>query len=96
MSSAENVSIEQQKQCSRCFENKIVDNFHKDKKSSDGYGRMCKLCRKLFRKNHYENNKNKELEQMKNWRENNPDYFKKWLSEHPNYYKEWQMQRQQN
>ena len=45
------------KKCSDCAEIKTVTEFNKNKAKKDGYGSKCRECMKIYRKNHYEANK---------------------------------------
>jgi hypothetical protein len=75
--------------CSKCHENQALQNYYIDRKSRDGHRGSCKSCDKITRHEKYEENKNKELNQMKVWRRNNPCYFEEWRNEHPDYFKNW-------
>ena len=59
------------KKCSKCKLDKSINDFHKDKKSQDGYSYTCKECTKKRRKNHYKSNKEKTLSVNKKYREQN-------------------------
>ena len=83
--------------CSVCKIEQDINNFHKNKNSSDGYKSNCKECRKQESKDRYLNNleyfetyrkenKDKIIESLTKWRINNPDYRRKYYEE--NYEKE--------
>jgi hypothetical protein len=59
-----------EKKCSKCL---IVRNSTEFSKKRDGLKSSCKLCRKV----EYQNNKDRELGKMKEYRENNPDKIRK-------------------
>lgn len=70
------------KKCSKCLENKNLNEFSKDSKKKDGLKVICKLCHSIYRKEHYQKNKDKVIEQVKLWQINNSDKVseqsKKW------------------
>jgi hypothetical protein len=83
--------------CSVCEVELDINNFHKNKNSSDGYKSKCKECRKIESKDRYLNNleyferyrkenRDKIIESLTEWRKNNPEYRKKYYEE--NYEKE--------
>jgi hypothetical protein len=43
--------------CSKCKQEKPLDQFHKNKKLKDGLSVWCSDCHKLNKKEHYKNNK---------------------------------------
>lgn len=51
----------EQKQCSKCKENKNRDEFHKTKVSKDGLNIWCKECQKNHKKEHYKSYKENYL-----------------------------------
>ena len=53
------------KKCNKCSVDKNIDNFHKDKKTYDGYYSVCKECRKIESKIYYKNNLIKEKKRHK-------------------------------
>ena len=55
------------KRCSKCEEEKPLEEFHKHKRSKDGRRSSCKECQKQWR----ENNKEKRREYNKQYREKN-------------------------
>ena len=61
------------KQCTKCNEVKPHDQFHKDNRTVEGYVSQCKLCWKKYRKEYYENNKEKTRNENKEYRENNKE-----------------------
>lgn len=57
------------KTCSSCVVEKELSSFHKKGK---GYNPMCKECRKVYVKSHYEKNKGSYQARSKAWKSNNP------------------------
>lgn len=57
------------KKCSKCKIEKDRKEFHKDSNQNSGYACKCITCKK----EHYEDNKEKILEQQKKWRAENPE-----------------------
>lgn len=71
-----------QKKCTCCFEMKPVSEFYKCRRAA--YQTKCKVCekkynvknkdqKKLYRRNHYQNNLDKYKTRAKAWRTNNRD-----------------------
>jgi len=54
------------KRCKKCQENKPLNEFYKDKKSSDSLKNDCKECRKKAVKDYTNHNKEKYLSYQKN------------------------------
>lgn len=66
------------KKCSKCKQEKELNNFGIDKKQCDGLNRVCKQCRQSFSKEH-----SKRLyEKNKVWKENNVDKIKEYQKEY--------------
>ena len=59
------------KQCSRCKEVKLLNDFPRDRKQRDGLRASCKDCNKLRQKEYHQNNRDKELQRGKEYRQNN-------------------------
>jgi len=57
-----------EKQCSKCREILPIDNFHKNKSTSDGYAAVCKPCFKIFSSSYKQNNKQAVSEYNKQYR----------------------------
>ena len=70
-------------ECCKCGEIKSVNNFNKSKSKKDGYVVTCKECRQNYVRNHYKNNKEKILNQCKEYRINNKEKEKE---RHTQYY----------
>lgn len=47
------------KTCSKCKQQKNIDEFNKNKSKRDGYSGVCRDCQKLYKQAHYVNNKDK-------------------------------------
>jgi hypothetical protein len=71
--------------CNVCNIDKVLNEFHKNKNSSDGHKSVCKECRKNESKNRYLNNneyfkkyrkenRDKINRKITEWRKNNPNY----------------------
>lgn len=59
------------KTCSKCKIEKPVDCF--DRGTNKGnYASYCKVCRKIYRKEHYLKNKEKYFDNARRYKENNP------------------------
>ena len=63
------------KRCSKCGEWKVAStvNFYKKKDGKYGLNSRCKKCSAEYKKQHYENNKDKILEYKKQYYGNNKD-----------------------
>jgi len=55
------------KKCSRCKKEKLLDNFHKDKSKNLGVASNCKVCKKDYQKEYYDNNKKELVEYQKKY-----------------------------
>jgi len=88
------------KKCSKCKQEKELNNFGIDKKQCDGLNKVCKQCRQSFSKEHskrlYEKNKiwnqnnvDKRKEYLKDWKENNVDKIKEYAKNNVEYSKEY-------
>lgn len=61
------------KVCCTCRVDKPVSEFAKNKSTVDGYSRDCKECHRKTRRKYYENNKNREKDNVIRWRRENCD-----------------------
>lgn len=59
------------KKCNTCKIEKCLDEFNKDKCSSDGLKYSCRDCTKKKYSIYYENNKEKEIKRQTNYQNNN-------------------------
>ena len=74
--------------CSRCGEEKNIENdFTKKKSNKDGYCENCKECTRFYANNHYKFNKdyykNKARENEKKYIKKNREYIINYLKKHP-------------
>lgn len=74
------------KKCSVCGETKDFEFFGKRKNRPDGHRSECKSCQSIYRKRHFEANKEKQLEQGRRWKTENREkvleYSKSYAKEH--------------
>jgi hypothetical protein len=61
------------KKCTKCLKDKDLSDFNKNKTKKQGVASLCKICHSEYRKEHYLKNKDKVLEQVNEYRVNNPD-----------------------
>lgn len=47
------------KKCTDCDQHKELSEFNRNRSRSDGYGSKCRECMKVYRKRHYQDNKNR-------------------------------------
>ncbi|MGB1951962.1 MAG: hypothetical protein ACPHQ9_14405 [Marinobacter sp.] len=59
--------------CTKCCENKPLEDFHNKKSSRDGKYSHCKQCKSSEDKKHYQKNSEKIKESSRRWREKNKD-----------------------
>jgi hypothetical protein len=62
--------------CNECKENLPLDKFTIDKKGKFGRASKCRECRKIKDAKYRKENRKKETERMRNWREKNPNKAK--------------------
>lgn len=62
-----------EKACSKCLEVKSLGEFHKHKRSLYGRAAQCKMCKKEYRANYYQRNREFCLGQAKDYYEKNKD-----------------------
>lgn len=85
------------KVCTKCGEDKSVNEFWKNKRYSDGLQNQCKCCFKISNKKYREDNKDKLKTYYKSYREDNKDkitngakkYYQKNKQTLSNYQKEY-------
>lgn len=63
------------KKCTKCLETKDATEFNKSKSHKGGLSYLCKSCHSEYRKQHYLRNKDKVIEQVKEYKLNNPDKY---------------------
>ena len=61
------------KTCTKCGETKSLDDFHRDKAGAGGRRPDCKECVQEYARRHYEENRDKERERNRRYREENRD-----------------------
>ena len=61
------------KTCTKCGENKALDDFHKRKDSCDGFAHECKRCNSNRNRKWYENNQELAISRAKELRLKNPE-----------------------
>ena len=59
------------KKCNKCFIEKVFTDFYVNNRNKDKFDNTCKDCTKEKNKN----NREKQREAQKKWRENNPEYM---------------------
>lgn len=73
--------------CTKCKEEKSLEEFSKNKSAKDGLKYQCKGCESSRHKQYYEDNPDYNKAASKKWREDNPDYnksaSKKWREDNP-------------
>jgi hypothetical protein len=76
------------KQCSKCKEVKLLNDFPRDRCKRDGLRASCKDCNKLRHKEYRQTNQDKVLEYFKEYRQNNREkraqYQKEYRQKHSN------------
>ena len=76
----------QLKKCSKCGEEKPLEEFYKDKIKKDGRSSYCKICSSQRCKRYYQKNSEVIKNASSNWQKNNRDkrnaWVKKWKDIH--------------
>lgn len=72
------------KTCASCKQEKVSDNFDKNKTTKDGLHSECKLCKKEYNKNRYLLDKEKIKQQAQKYRKENFDYYREYNKEYRN------------
>jgi hypothetical protein len=70
------------KKCTKCGENKKLDQFYKSKRSPDGRDYRCKQCDREKTRKWYADNKEKKEASDKAWREKNREKYLSWRREY--------------
>ena len=72
------------KKCTKCGKWLVANNynFNKAKKGKWGLESQCKKCRKKYREEYYENNKEHKKEYNKKYREDNKEHYKEYHKKH--------------
>ena len=66
--------MEERKHCSKCYEYKLLGEFHKANDRPMGVKSACKQCNKSKKKLHYQNNKEKYKKSYDEFIFRNPGY----------------------
>ena len=70
------------KTCTKCNEEKLLEDFHKQSKGKFGRNAVCKVCRKIAKAKYYKENRDSCLERSNKWKLNNKErtsqYRKEW------------------
>jgi len=74
----------QTKQCTKCGEVKVLNEFNKDKSCKYGVRSQCKICRKQYRQ---ENNEH-EKQRLKKWREENKERIRQYREQNKEHRKQ--------
>ncbi len=69
--------------CTKCGEEKSLEDFYKKTNAPDGRTSQCKTCVAKYAKTHREANPEKVKVRNAKWREENPEYMTKWREENP-------------
>ena len=67
--------IMETKLCGCCNVMKLVNEFHSNPTKKDGCQSMCKECRKVYHRKHYEKNIDKYKDKAKKYKKTNIDWF---------------------
>jgi hypothetical protein len=82
------------KVCIDCNNEKTLDHFTVKSGRVGQYNSYCKVCASIRRKKHYENNKERNRQLVKEWRTNNPEKTEaikhRFISNNPNWRAEYQ------
>ena len=62
-----------QKTCTKCGEIKALNEFSKHKKSKDGFQYWCKPCQTGYDKQRYRKNREREIQRVKQWAQENKE-----------------------
>lgn len=66
------------KQCSKCRKIKDFSKFRNDNSSKDGKKYYCRICDDEYNRRKYKINKEKKLQQVQIWQEQNPQKVKEY------------------
>ncbi len=65
-------SLRTTKVCRACNDEKLLDQFHADKKAAMGVSNRCKVCARAAARDWYAGNKDRALDTATQWRRRNP------------------------
>ena len=71
------IPLTEGKFCTTCKIFKKLSEYFKNKNKPMGVECQCKDCRRIIKRNHYQNNKEKYKESFQKFILRNPNYFKK-------------------
>jgi len=81
------------KECAKCKQIKLINEFHKHKTSKNGICSICKICHRKDRREYYLKNRDSDILASMSWRKNNPEKaklsLKRFYEKHPNKAKEY-------
>ena len=66
--------MEERKHCSKCYEYKLLSEYHKQSDKPMGVSCACKQCKKSSKQKHYQNNKEKYKKAYQEFIIRNPNY----------------------
>lgn len=64
------------KRCTRCSEQKPIDEFNKDRRQPDGLQSKCRSCQSELRRSNYQRNRESEIAKAVQWARSNPEKVK--------------------
>ena len=64
--------------CPKCEKDKFINDFHNNSTKKDGLQAICKDCRKIYHKKHYEKNKKRYINQNTILRKRNSEFIKRY------------------
>ena len=64
------------KTCSKCNETKVLEDFDINDCGKQGRTSSCKACISVSRKEYYQKNRQKKMQNQRNYRKRNPGYNK--------------------
>ena len=63
------------KTCSKCKEEKSLEDFNKKTSNKDGHERYCKQCHREHNRKHYTNNKQSYIDTARKWQHVKRDWW---------------------
>lgn len=66
------------KKCIKCNKELLLDRFSRNKNKKDGLNHYCKDCQKVYKDNHYKNNKKYYIEKAIKYKQKD----RKWLDDY--------------
>lgn len=68
--------------CTKCKEEKELEDFPKHSQTKDGHLNQCKSCRSKYTKQHYKDNKKQYQKNHKQWCKDNKEYCKEYKKQY--------------